>query len=42
LTPSDMAMFNPCIRASYSAALLEAGNSSWRAYLRCSPPGAVK
>jgi hypothetical protein len=40
--PNDMAMFSPWIRASYSTALLEAGNSNWRAYLRCSPPGAVK
>jgi hypothetical protein len=42
LMTNDMAMFNPWIRASYSAALLEAGNSNWRAYLRCSPLGAVK
>ena len=36
--PNEMAMFNPWISASYSAALLEAGNSNWRAYLRCSLP----
>jgi hypothetical protein len=42
LMPKDMAMFSPWIRASYSAALLEAGNNNWRAYLRCSPPGAMK
>jgi hypothetical protein len=28
LTPNDMAMFNPWISASYSAALFDAGNNT--------------
>jgi hypothetical protein len=39
---SDMAMFNPWISASYFAALFDAGNNNWSAYLSCSPPGAMK
>jgi hypothetical protein len=42
LTPSDVAMFNPWINASYSVALFDAGNNSWNAYLSCSPLGAMK
>jgi hypothetical protein len=39
---SDTAMFNLWISASYSAALFDAGNNSWSAYLSCSPLGAMK
>jgi hypothetical protein len=38
LMPSDLAMFSPWIKA----ALLDAGNNNWRAYLSCSPLGAMK
>jgi hypothetical protein len=39
---SDRAMFNPWISASYSAALFDAGNNNWSAYLSYSPQGAMK
>jgi hypothetical protein len=41
LMPSDATMLSPWTSASYSAALFDAGNNNWSAYLSCSPLGGV-